>query len=149
MAYSVHNNLAQPAPSFAIEIRPVNPLNHEFEILREACFEKHITLVNPIRKILVVATIIIAIVAAFLVSGVKGILLGLAVYFLGGYALCKAYYTFVNRDYLDVHYALKQEAFRDYIVTNNLPRFVDHMLQNYAQYKAYAVRQTEYLLELN
>ncbi len=149
MVYPVHNNLALPAPSFAIEIQPANPLDRDFEILRKACFEKHIALVNPIRKILVVATIIIAIVAAFLVSGVKGLLLGLAIYFLGGYALCKAYYTFVNRDYLDVHYALKQEAFRDYIVTNNLPRSVNHMLQNYAQYKAYVVAQTEHLLELD
>lgn len=130
--------IQQPIPE------PVGNLQErEISDLADACLNKDADNGAVGQRVIVVATIVIAIAALFLIEGVLGILAFAGTLLFGGDLASLAYHKYRGHEYLDASKALGTPAFKEFFTLKNIQPTIDNILIVHQQYKDYAIDQAQ------
>lgn len=124
----------------------VGHLDKQIEFLRTACLikdeEKGVVVANLIRVVALVA----AVVAGLAFQGMTGLVIGAAIYFIGGNLVAQMYHNLRNRDYEEAGTALNFQTFKKFIADKDLNPTVDTIVQIHKQYKNHTAAEAKRLL---
>lgn len=134
------------APNQQPALAPIeNPRDREIVALTKDCMDKDVENGKFGSKLIVVATLVAAIAALFLIEGILGYLLFAGMFFLGGDLASQAYHKLRNHDFLDAANALGTRSFKEFIIRNEVNPTIDNILVIHKQYKTHAIEQAERL----
>jgi hypothetical protein len=109
--------------------------------LTEACIKKDAENGSGGQKVIIVATMITAIAALFLIEGILGVLVFAATLLFAGDLASIAYHKYRGHEYLDASKALATEAFKQFVANKKIEPNINNILIVHRLYQEYAIEE--------